>query len=369
MHKHPKVVGLVLGIFVLAAAAWTSLSPQKTEDDASSKVFPGLERQINSIDHIALTQAMGPIILKRKDGAWFVSGYDGLPAQFSAVRRTLVSLADAKIIEEKTKDPKHYASLAVDDPKTKGSQAQSVVLSAGEKEVISFIMGKEEPLLSGSLHPDLYVRVKDTVYWTRGGLPFLKDPKAYLDPVLWALDASRLKEVSWVTDKIQGLARRQTPFQPSWQEGEGAALADKTRVILESIIHQWAASLAFSDLKPADAFKDQSPVLTVSFSTFDGFHASLKGYQDAQKKSLWAVLEAKTIEAKSPAAWEKQKPKDFTGSLELQPHDVVASDVAELQAKADRWAFRISPYPADFLLHKAEKALDNGSDKTKTRDR
>jgi hypothetical protein len=146
-------------------------------------------------------------------------------------------------------------------------------------------------------------------------------------------------------------------------------LIDKNRVILESIIHQWAESLAFSDLKSVDEFKDQSPVLTVSFSTFDGFHSSLKGYQDAQKKSLWAVFEVKEIEAKPAAVWEKQKPKDFTGTLELQPHDVVASDVAELQAKAGRWAFRISPYPADFLLPKTEKPLDNASDKTKTRDR
>jgi hypothetical protein len=360
-----RTVHWVLGLFFVVVVLGIGFNNKPKDDGALPLLFPDLEKQINTVDQITVTQFGKTITLKRKDGAWFVSGYDGIPAQFSTVRRTLMALADTKIVEEKTKDPKHYASLDVNDAKTETSKAQNIVLYAGNNPLLSLIMGKEESLLSGTAHPDFYMRLQDTVYWTRGALPFLTQAKAYLDPVLWAIDASRLNAISWQTPTNQGLAKRQTPFDTSWQNAEGAPLGDRDGVLLQSILRQWSDSLTFSDIRPIDSLQSQSPAFTVTLNTFDGFSVTLKGYDDAEKKSVWVMVDAKPTEAKDPTFWESQKPKIFAGSVDLQPKDVVMSDIAELQAKVKGHVFRIPHYPAEFLLPKTEKPADVTPSKTK----
>ena len=360
-----RTVHWVLGLLLVVVALGIAFYNPPKDDGAMPLLFPDLEKQINTVDQIAITQFGKTITLKRKDGAWFVSGYDGIPAQFSTVRRTLMALSDTKIVEEKTKDPKHYASLDVKDAKTETSKGQEIVLYAGNNALLSLMVGKEESLLSGTSHPDLYMRLQDTVYWTRGALPFPTQAKAYLDPVLWTIESSRLKDMSWQAGTNQGLAKRQTPFDTSWQNAEGAPLGDRDGVLLQSILRQWSDSLTFSDIRPIDSVQSQSPAFTVTLNTFDGFSVTLKGYQDSEKKSVWIKVEAKPTEAKDPRFWESQKPKVFAGSVDLQPKVVVMSDIAELQAKVKGHVFRIPPYPAEFLLPKIEKPGDTTPPKTK----
>jgi hypothetical protein len=365
MIERLHTVHWVLGLFLVVLAVGIGFYTQPKDDGVLPLLFPDLEKQINTVDQIAITQFDKTITLKRKDGAWFVSEYEGIPAQFSTVRRTLMALADTKIVEEKTKDPKHYASLDVNDAKTETSKAQHIVLYAGNNPLLSLIIGKEESLLSGTSHPDLYMRLQDTVYWTRGALAFPAQAKAYLDPVLWAIDASRLNAISWQAGTNQGLAKRQTPFDTSWQDAEGAPLGEKDGVLLQSILRQWSQSLTFSDIMPADSVQSQTPAFTVTLSTFDGFSATLKGYQDSEQKSVWVTVEAQSTEAKAPTVWESQKPKTFTDSVDLQPKDVVISDIGELQAKVKGRAFQIPSYPAAFLLPKTESPADVTPSKTK----
>jgi hypothetical protein len=360
-----RTVHWVLGLFFVVVVLGIGFNNKPKDDGTLPLLFPDLEKQINTVDQIAITQFGKTITLKRKDGAWFVSGYDGIPAQFSAVRRTLMALSNTKIVEEKTKDPKHYASLDVNDTKTETSKAQHMTLYAGNNPLVSLIMGKEESLLSGTSHPDLYMRLQDTVYWTRGALPFPTQAKAYLDPVLWTIDASRLKDISWQAPTNQGMAKRQTPFDTSWQDAEGAPLGQKEGVLLQSILRQWSDSLTFSDIRPIDSVQSQSPAFTVTLNTFDGFSVTLRGYDDAEKKSVWVRVEATHNDAKDPTFWESQKPKVFAGSVDLQPKDVVISDIAELQAKVKGHVFRIPHYPAEFLLPKTEKPADVTPLKTK----
>ncbi len=365
MIERLHTVHWVFGIFFIIVALGVGFYNQPKDDATLPLLFPDLEKQINTVDHIAIIQFDKTITLKRKDGAWFVSGYDGIPAQFSTVRRILMALADTKIVEEKTKDPKHYASLDVNDAKIETSKAQEIFLYAGKTPLLSLIMGKEESLLSGASHPDLYMRLQDTVYWTRGALPFPAQAKAYLDPVLWTIEASRLNAISWKTPKNQGLAKRQTPFDTSWQDAEGAPLGDRDGVLLQSILRQWSDSLTFLDIRPADSVRSQPPAFTVTLSTFDGFSVTLIGYNDVEEKSVWVRVEPNFIEAKDNRFWQSQKPKIFAGSVDLQPKDVVMSDIAELQPKAKGRIFRISPYPAAFLLPKTEKPVDGTPSKTK----
>lgn len=357
-----------LGIVLVGVALFFGFYHQPKDGEASLPlVFPDLQQHINTVDQIVLTQSGKTITLKRTEGSWFVSEYKGIPAQFSTIRRTLLALAETKIIEIKTKNSKHYAALDVNDPKDTNAKAQHITLYVGKSPLLSLVMGKEETLLSGPTHPDFYMRLGDTVYWTRGALPFPADAKAYLDPVLWTLDPSRLKEISWVTPTQQGTAKRQTPFDASWQDAGGAALDQGRDVILQSILRQWFDNLTFSDIRPAASVASQAPAFTVTLSTFDGFSVTLRAYQDAEKKSVWAMIQTQSLPAKDPSFWHNQKPKTFTGSLDLQPSDVVMSDIAELQAKANGRIFRISPYPAEFLVTKPEAATNDPTEKTKTK--
>ena len=359
MLKPLHIISGILAGLVIVGGLMFALSSQTKEGESLPLLFPDLHNDINKVDQILLIQSGKTTTLKRQEGAWFVSGYDGIPAQFSTIRRTLLALADTRIVEEKTKNSKHYPSLGVIDPKDKTSRAQGIVLYAQNQPIVSLVMGKEESLLSGASKPDLYIRLQDTVYWTRGALAFPTEGKAYLDPVLWTLDASRVQAIAWQAPTYQGSVKRTTPFDTTWQDLSGTPLGKRDDVLRASILAQWSDSLSFSDIRPADSFASQTPAFTVTITTFDGFGATLTGYQDEQKQSVWVIIQATPQQAKATNVWQSQKPKTFTGAVDLQPHDVVMSDIVELQAKAKGRAFQIPSYPAEFLLPKPEKTGDD----------
>jgi len=139
---------LILGIaaiVVIVAGVW--LAGRQNSSDASADtgpLYPGLKEQLNAVNTVRIYKAGDARVveLTRKDDAWKVSDRDNYPADDGKVRKLLIALADAKIAEQKTSDPKNYATLGVED--TKGSGATSVRIElVGTPKPVDLIVGKQ----------------------------------------------------------------------------------------------------------------------------------------------------------------------------------------------------------------------------------
>ncbi|TFG63942.1 MAG: hypothetical protein E4H28_05815, partial [Gemmatimonadales bacterium] len=124
------LLGLVT-VAALAVAFWLSglRSPEQLADQ-QGLLFPQLAREADSINRVTLTTAGGQIIatLEKQEDRWTVAEKDGYHADDSAVRKLMIQLTDAGVIETKTADPDLYARLGVEDVSGDNASGMQITL-------------------------------------------------------------------------------------------------------------------------------------------------------------------------------------------------------------------------------------------------
>ena len=100
---------IMLGLFFIV--------PDQFESADQKLLFPTLREGLNDVDTVTVTGAGGTVIatVERGDNVWTLAERAGYRANVATVRRNLIGLADAQIIEEKTSEPEQYARLGVED--------------------------------------------------------------------------------------------------------------------------------------------------------------------------------------------------------------------------------------------------------------
>ena len=129
---------LVTSLVVIAGAMYLSSLRHLDRDPRGEMFLGGLQSQLDSITDIRLRKGGSvPIVsLHRKaPGHWVIAERDSYPADLSKVRRLLMALSEAKVVEEKTSNPANYAALGVEDPQRASAAGVEVVLQAPAKSV------------------------------------------------------------------------------------------------------------------------------------------------------------------------------------------------------------------------------------------
>ena len=124
-------------VVALVAAIWiNSADAPVSEESAKDKpLLPGLRDELNKVDGLVLGGAGGkPLVtLKRSGDGWQVAERSNYPADLGKLREYLYKLADAKVLDTKTANPKRYADLGVEDPIDPNAKSLLVTLG-GLKE-------------------------------------------------------------------------------------------------------------------------------------------------------------------------------------------------------------------------------------------
>ncbi len=111
---------LILAVLAVAAvgAALLLNSHRSVSESGGERLLPDLEKQLNSVAELRVIGADGAtaVTLDRTENDWVVLEKDGFPADRAALRNTLLELANATIIEQKTSKPEFYARLGVEEP-------------------------------------------------------------------------------------------------------------------------------------------------------------------------------------------------------------------------------------------------------------
>ena len=67
---------------------------------------------LNNITRVSIKTAKNSTELVKSANDWVVSNRDNFPAQFTAVKNALLSVANTQIIEEKLRNPRDMRKLA-----------------------------------------------------------------------------------------------------------------------------------------------------------------------------------------------------------------------------------------------------------------
>jgi hypothetical protein len=144
---------------VVAAATYVSQNRWSQAKVNGAALFPSLASQSAKIARIELRQGDKKLALERKDQAWVLADRGGYPAKPEPVRTLLVRLAEAQLVEPKTRKSDRFAMLELEEAGAKDTKSREVRLLDQQGTLIAqAIIGKKRTDAFGSSKAGTYVR-------------------------------------------------------------------------------------------------------------------------------------------------------------------------------------------------------------------
>jgi hypothetical protein len=191
MSRQRLVSLVIIALLALGGASYLAGRRNSSSDTHGALLFPTLAAQVNSVTEVAVMKGSpSPVLSVHKQGEqWTVAERANYPADLAKLRRLLLSLTDAKIIEEKTSNPASYPVIGVEDPlKSEAGGVEVVITSADGKHAV--IVGKSAP--EGS-----YVRRagEDKSYSVAPAISVEAEPRFWIDTQLLDLKTADIQKV------------------------------------------------------------------------------------------------------------------------------------------------------------------------------
>lgn len=367
----------IVAVIAVIAGLWLAgrqTSPPSTE---SAALYPDLKSELASITAVRIVKAGGAPALevKRGESGWTVAERNNYPADEAKLRKLVTSLAEAKVLEEKTSNPESYKALGVEDVSDAAAGGVQIEID-GPKQPVKLIVGKQAQ--SASSH---YVR--------RAG-----EPKSWL--INKSIDTSssadqwlRKEVIDVSADRVQSAEVTVGKSKPYSAVKKTRADADFTveglpkgkELSSPSAADNFATALAgltLSDVKPASEVTD-APSARATIKTFDGLVTEVTGWEkddkhyvalktsfDAALADKFKVATADTEKKDEPVADAAKKEGEGTPPSADKPDEAgkpatrnVEEESAKANAQLNGWVYEIPAYkyaaifkPLDELIKK-----------------
>lgn len=183
---------LIAALVVLAAALYLGSRRNAGEPSVEGKPFlPQVATALGGVTQIDLQKgaATPAVTLHRVGEQWSVAQRGDYPADASKIHKLLLSLADAKIVEEKTSNPENFAAIGVDDPASPtAAGTQITLLTKDGKHTV--IVGK--PIGEGN-----FARRggENRTFTIQPGITADVEPKAWIDSRLLDVPVAQIQSV------------------------------------------------------------------------------------------------------------------------------------------------------------------------------
>lgn len=211
------LVGVLVVLALLTGVALRNQRDTQSAPQGAEGLFaPGLKRQLNDISRIVITGPGNAAIATLERGAdrWTVAGRDNYPADVGRIRKNLLALAEARIIEQKTANPEFYDRLGVQDISSPSAGGVQLAISGG-KEPIDLIVGLTQP---GTSELTYVRRAGEPGSWlVAAQFDIAKTGGEWLDRTLTDIPAGRIETVTIDHPGVETLriSRAPEPAQPA----------------------------------------------------------------------------------------------------------------------------------------------------------
>jgi hypothetical protein len=338
MRITPKLfagLAVAAGVSLVAAGVVYTTSHQWSVGDvAGSALFPKLEERANDVATLELRKGEATLVLGRKDDGWVARDMGGYPVRPEKVREVIVRMAQAELIEPKTRNPERYALLDLGDPAAKDSEARRIRLLDGDGRVIvEAILGRKRWNAFGSGKNGTYVRLPD-------------DRQTWLSN----LDIEAKPEIKdWVEARIFSVETAKISALTVTHEGE--APLKITRVPGEK------GKFQLADLPEGSKLKEPAP-------TTDGV---AKGYSSIELEDLRkldmtpasaAVAHLETEDGLKVTFRLRNEKDERWLSLSAEGEGEAAARAEEINARVKGWEYRIPDWTADNLFRSRSEFIE-----------
>lgn len=316
--------------------------------DELGLLFPELFEQLSEIDNIQFSGTEGQFSLNREGENWYLEEHHNYLANFDEVKRMLIDLSEATLLEKKTDNPEFYPVLGVEGApsEVEGGSSLQVVFMNDDEQVAGLILGKPREINAQMGPQQVYVRrVGEKQSWLAEGY-------LYISEVM----------LNWIQTEVINLAReRIARVEITQPDGNSAVLInlghkdkfgmpetrEDTVFKYEQLGYDIAGSLhqlRMEDVVPASEFeRGDAEVVTATFTTFDGLVI-------ISKTSFIDGFYFTTLKANYDAAATTEAPEDIQKLDVLKTADEVKKEVAEMNERLSPWVYRVSGFVGTNLM-------------------
>jgi hypothetical protein len=278
--RNLSILGLV-AVLAVVAGIWLASRQTSTPADTTAVLYPDLKKELDAVTTVRIVKAGGApaVELKRGENGWTVAERNNFPADDTKLRKLITSLADAKLVEEKTSNPESYATLGVEDVSNAAASGMQVEIE-GPKQPVKVIVGKQAT--GGQSH---YVR--------RAGEPKSWQINKSIDTSSSADQWLRKSVLDVSADRVQsaevsvGAAKPYSAVKKTRADAEFTVegLPKGKELSSPSAADSFASALSgltLSDVQPATAITDK-PSARATIKTFDGLVTEATGWKKDDK--------------------------------------------------------------------------------------
>ena len=364
------VTVLAAALVVLGAVALLAQYDSRPPPPGGGLLLPGLGADLDQITQVSVVGAGSePVatLLRDGDGNWSVAEKDGYPADVEKVRQTLISLAEARVVEPKTANPDFYDRLGVEGIEDGAAGGLAVVLTGADTPV-NIVVGDSEGA------SQVYIREADQAQ------SFLvdRDPDVGNETTDWlaseilAIPGSRMArvtvthpdgEVVAVSKANSGQSNFNVEAIPPGRELQYASVANVMGNVL--------ANLSLQDVAPGTELDE--PVTVTEFVTFDGLAITAESVE--RDDGPWVAFRAEyrppaeELEDDGPAegdtaatgedgGMESTAQAGGTDSLD------VAAQALDLDRRLSPWRYRIASHQFDQMTRRLDDLLRDPPEET-----
>jgi Domain of unknown function (DUF4340) len=350
----------------LAAWAVTGRDAPVTASAQPEPMFAGLLQSLNDVHAVKVTGGGGePVTVRRAEGGrtWRVEERGGYPADPEKVRELALGLANLRLVEAKTASPERLPRLDLGDPAKPDAKAREVqLLGKDGKPLAAAVVGKTKYGLYGGGRAGVYVRRagEDQAWLAAGSLVVPGGPLDMVAKEVVDIPADELGRITLGADGPSPLVASKPDRQA--EAFTLAAAPPEGRTVDPEKLDRLAGTLAglvMQDVKPLAQVPFAAEAPKARFETWDGLvvEARVTKTGEGDKSEHWVTLAAAPGEPLAPAPPPAASPaasgtpaEPAAGSAPAAattPAAKPAADrAAELKAKLDGWAFKLSEFAA-----------------------
>lgn len=327
---------------VLAGVAVWQRSATGQPDFAPVVMFPSLKANADNVTQVQIeTKSASFNVTRSAQGGWTLPDKAGFAADFDAVRKTIIGLADLRLVEQRSERADWHEKLGLVLPKS-GGTGTLVTLKDAKGEMLASVLlgGAVEGAAAGGKQASYVRRPNEPqAYVARGNFAPATTLTAWLDKSFIELARDRVKAVAMKPFKGRPYTvARDKPGDENFRIVEAIPAGRILRTPGEpNGVGNALLGISFDDVKPLSA-ADYANAARAVFSTFDGLTLNL-GFIEKDGDYWMSVNAVADPAAAAPA--EKPDPK------KLKPD--IAKEAKELNERLANWSFKLPRYKGSLL--------------------
>lgn len=148
-----------VGSLLLAALVHARSDSWAPGGASGAKLFASLPRDAARAQTITLKQGANALTFEKKGEDWSIKDRGGFPVQAERVRSLMLKLAQAELVERRTRNPEKFKVLELEDPAGKDAKSRWLAIADDKgKALAELIVGKRSSEQLGQGKGGTYIR-------------------------------------------------------------------------------------------------------------------------------------------------------------------------------------------------------------------